>query len=179
MAFVLDQAHTNIDFSVKHMMVANVRGTFKKFTGEVEIDEAKPENSKVSVTIDTASVDTGMDVRDNHLRSADFFDAETYPTITFVSTRIERQGEERGRIYGDLTIHGVTREVPLDVTFEGQMKDGEGNRHGGFSASGTISRKEFGLNWNVALESGGWLVSDVIKLVIEAEVVEKVPAPVA
>jgi polyisoprenoid-binding protein YceI len=179
MAFVLDPAHTNIDFSAKHMMVTNVRGTFKKFSGELDLDEQHPENSRVQITIDVASIDTGMEPRDNHLRSADFFDVEHYPTITFTSKRVERRGEDHGRIYGDLTIRDVTRGMYFDVTFEGQTKDMEGNRRGGFSASTSISRKDFGLNWNVALESGGWLVSDTIKIAVEAEVIEKVAAPVA
>ncbi|HEU0026104.1 MAG TPA: YceI family protein [Ktedonobacterales bacterium] len=172
MAYTIDSNHTLIEFSVKHMMVTTVKGRFKRFGGEVHIDEAQPDASKVDVTIETASIDTGAEPRDNHLRGADFFDAEKYPTITFTSKRVEPLGDERYRVLGDLTIHGVTREIPLEITREGVTKTMQGKQLQAFSAAFTINRKDFGLEWNVALENGGWLVSDQIKISLEVEVVE-------
>jgi polyisoprenoid-binding protein YceI len=175
MAWELDSAHTQVEFTVKHMMVTTVRGRFTTFGGVLDLDEQHPNASSVNITIQAASVDTGQEGRDTHLRSADFFDVVQYPTITFVSKRFESLGGERYRVTGDLTIHGVTREVPLEVDVEGPIKDMQGKRRAAFSIRGEISRKEFGLNWNVALESGGWLVSDKVALVVEAEAVENVP----
>ncbi len=179
MAWELDPAHSTIGFSARHMMVTTVRGAFKKFSGELNLDEAHPENSSVSVTIETASIDTGQEARDNHLRGPDFFDVEHYPTITFKSKKVERQGEDRYRLIGDLTIRGVTREVPLDVIFEGEGKGMRGERRAGFTLTGSISRADFGLNWNVALESGGWLVSDKVQLDIDAQVFQQAQVEVA
>ena len=178
MAWEFDQAHTVIGFSAKHMMVTTVRGKFTKFSGELDLNEEHPEQSTLSVTVDAASLTTGQEQRDGHLRSPDFFDVANYPTITFVSKKVEKKGEDRYHLLGDLTIRNVTREVPLDVTLEGRGKTPDGTNIAGFTITGTISRKDFDLNWNVALESGGWLVSDQVKLEIDAEVVESVPAPV-
>lgn len=178
MAWDFDQAHTVIGFAAKHMMVTTVRGKFTKFSGEFDLNEQHPEQSSVRVTIDAASITTGEDRRDGHLRSPDFFDVANYPTITFVSKKVEKKGEDRYHLLGDLTIRNVTREVPLDVTLEGRGKTPYGTNIAGFTITGTISRKDFELNWNVALESGGWLVSDQVKLEIDAEIVESVPAPV-
>lgn len=176
MAYSIDTSHTLIEFSVKHMMVSTAKGRFTKFEGSVEIDETAPANSKVSVTIDTASVTTGDEKRDGHLRSADFFDAEKYPTITFTSTKVETLGDESYRVTGDLTLHGVTRPITFDFTREGVTKNMQGKQLQGFSASFAISRKDFGLEWNVALESGGWLVSDQVKISLEVEAVEAASA---
>lgn len=170
-----DPSHTHIEFSAKHMMVTTVKGRFDKFSGDVEIDEQHPEHSHVSVDIDATSLDTGFPQRDGHLRSPDFFDTGKFPTISFKSTRIERLGEDRGRLIGDLTIRGETRPVTLDATFEGEMNDMQGKRHAGFTASTTISRKDWGLQWNVALESGGWLVGDAVRINIDAELVQATP----
>lgn len=170
-----DPSHTRIEFSAKHMMVTTVKGHFAKFSGEVDIDEQHPANSHVDVTIDTASLDTGSPQRDGHLRSADFFDADQFPTITFKSSRIEQLGKDHGRLTGDLTIRGETRPVTLDASFEGEMNDMQGKRHAGFTASTTISRKEWGLQWNVALESGGWLVGDTVRINIDAELIQNAP----
>lgn len=178
MAWNFDQAHTVIGFAAKHMMVTTVRGKFTKFSGEFDLNEAHPEQSSLSVTVDAASINTGQEQRDGHLRSPDFFDVATYPTITYVSKKVEKKGEDRYHLLGDMTVHGVTREVPLDVTLEGHGKNPYGKHIAGFTITGAISRKDFDLNWNVALESGGWLVSDQVKLEIDAEVVESVPAPV-
>ena len=176
MAYEIDSAHSLVEFSVKHMMVTTVKGRFKQFQGTVEIDEANPATSKVDVTIDVASIDTGAEPRDNHLRSADFFDAQQYPTITFTSTKVEPKGGEKYAVTGDLTIHGVTRPHTLEVTREGKTTNMQGKQLQGFSLTTKISRKEFGLEWNVALESGGWLVGDEVKIAVEAEVVEAVTA---
>ncbi len=174
MAYNIDSSHSLIEFSVKHMMVSTVKGRFTKFQSNVEIDEANPANSKVDVTIETASVTTSDEKRDGHLRSADFFDAEKYPTITFKSTKVEALGGESYRLTGDLTLHGVTRPVTFDFTREGVTKNMQGKQLQGFSASFAINRKDFGLEWNVALESGGWLVSDHVKISLEVQAVEAV-----
>lgn len=176
MSWELDTAHTQIEVSVKHMMVTTVKGHFKKFSGTVEIDQQTPEVSSVDVTIDTSSIDTGQEQRDAHLRSPDFLDADQFPTATYKSKKVELLGKDRARILGDLTIRGVTREVPLDVTFEGETTNLYGRHLAAFTAQGTISRKDFGLEWNVALETGGWLVGDQVKLNIEAQALEIVPA---
>lgn len=178
MTHTIDASHSHIDFSVKHMMVSTVKGRFKSFSGEVEIDDANPTASKVDVTIETASIDTGAEQRDGHLRSADFFDAEKYPTITFTSKKVEPLGDDKYRVTGDLTVHGVTREIPLEITREGVAQNMYGKQVQAFSAALSISRKDFGLEWNVALESGGWLVSDQVKVSLDIEAVEKVAAAV-
>jgi polyisoprenoid-binding protein YceI len=175
MSWELDTAHTQIEVSVKHMMVTTVKGHFKKFSGTVEIDEQTPEVSAVDVTIETSSIDTGQDQRDAHLRSPDFLDADQFPTATYKSKSVELLGKDRARILGDLTIRGVTREVPLEVTFEGETKNMYGRRLAAFTAQGTFNRKDFGLEWNVALETGGWLVSDQVKINIEAQALQVVP----
>ena len=176
MAYSIDTSHSLIEFSVKHMMVSTAKGRFTKFQGAVEIDEANPANSKVSVTIDTASVTTGDEKRDGHLRSADFFNAEQYPTATFTSTKVEALGGENYRVTGDLTLHGVTHPVTFDFTREGVTKNMQGSSLQGFSAAFTISRKDFGLEWNVALETGGFMVSDQVKITLEVEAVEAASA---
>lgn len=173
MAYEIDAHHSLIEFSVKHMMVTTVKGRFTKFSGDVHIDEANPAASKVDVVIETASVDTSSEPRDGHLRSADFFDSEKYPTIAFHSKSVEALGNDKYRVLGDLTVRDVTREIPLEITREGVTKSMQGQQLQGFSAALSISRKDFGLEWNVALESGGWLVSDQVKISLEIEVVEK------
>ena len=179
MAWDIDTAHTTIEFTAKHMMVTNVKGRFNSFSGDAHLDEQHPANSKVDVTIDLASLTTGNEGRDNHLRSADFFDVEHYPTATFNSKKVEQVGEDRLRVTGDLTIRGVTKPVILDVTVEGKFKDMQGKDRYGFTATTSFSRKEFGLEWNVALESGGWLVSDKISIAIDAQVIAPVEEPAA
>ena len=179
MAWDIDTAHSTIEFTAKHMMVTNVKGRFNSFSGDAHLDEQQPANSKVDVTIDLASLSTGNEGRDNHLRSADFFDVEHYPTATFHSTKVEPVGEDRLRVIGDLTIRGVTKSVTLDVTVEGKFKDMQGRDRYGFTATTSFSRKEFGLEWNVALESGGWMVSDKITIAIDAQVIAPVEQPAA
>jgi polyisoprenoid-binding protein YceI len=177
MAWDIDTTHSSIEFTAKHMMVTNVKGRFTRFSGDAHLDETNPANSRVDVTIDLASLTTGTEGRDNHLRSADFFDVENHPTATFNSTKVEKVGEDRLRVTGDLTIRGVTKPVTLDATVEGKVKDMQGKDRYGFTATTSFSRKDFGLEWNVALESGGWLVSDKITIAIDAQVVA--PAEVA
>lgn len=171
-----DSAHSEIEFSVKHMMVSTVKGRFRTFTGTLDINEQNPSASSVDVSIDVASVDTNQEMRDNHLRSPDFFNVAEFPTITFKSTSVTAQSANTYNVAGDLTIHGVTKPHTLVVTREGPIKDMQGKQRMAFAIATKISRKEFGLEWNVALESGGWLVSDEVKIALEAEVTEAVPA---
>jgi polyisoprenoid-binding protein YceI len=173
MSYTIDPSHSQVEFSVKHMMVSTVRGRFKSFSGEIEIDETNPANSKVNVTIDVASIDTGAEGRDAHLKSADFFDVEKYPTVTFASKSVEATGDETYVVTGDLTVHGVTKQIELTVTREGVTTSMRGQKVQAFSSATSFSRKDFGLEWNVALESGGWLVSDHVKINLDVEVVEK------
>jgi polyisoprenoid-binding protein YceI len=173
MAWQIDPAHSEILFSVKHMMISTVRGKFSTFSGTIDADEQHPTAAQVKVEIDAASIDTGNEQRDTHLRSADFLNAEQYPTITFKSTKIERIDEHHGRLYGDLTIRDVTKPVVLDVEYAGLAKSPWGTVSAGFSAETKINRKDWNLNWNVALETGGWLVSDEIRVNIELELVRQ------
>ncbi len=169
----LDPAHSEVGFSVKHMMVTNVRGKFTKFDGTVTLDEKDVTKSKVEVSIDVASIDTGVGDRDQHLRSPDFFNAEKNPKLTFTSTKVQKAGKGL-KVTGDLTINGVTKPVTLsvsEVTKEG--KDPWGNVKRGASASTEISRKDFGLTWNKALETGGVLVGDEVKITLELELLKK------
>jgi polyisoprenoid-binding protein YceI len=165
-----------VSFTGKHMMITKVRGIFKNVSGAIEYDEADPTRSSVEVTIPTATVETGMEPRDNHLRSADFLDVETHPTMTFRSTSIAPRGD-RWAITGELTIRGVTRPVVLDAEALGIVKGMDGRRHAGFEATTKIKRSDWGLTWNVGLEAGGWLVSD--EIAIELEVAADEVAPVA
>jgi polyisoprenoid-binding protein YceI len=171
----IDPTHSMVGFSVRHAMVATVRGGFDAFAGSISIGEDLSD-STVEVTIDAASIDTRSEDRDRHLRSADFFDVENHPTITFRGTGVEPAGEGRYRVRGDLTIRGVTRPVDLDVAFNGTTIDGYGNLRGGIEASTTISRKDWGLNWNMALEAGGVLVSDRIKISLDVAAVKRAAA---
>ena len=177
MAWVIDTAHSEIQFSVKHMMISTARGTFGKFTGTVEADEQNPTAAKVDVQIDVASINTRDEKRDAHLRSPDFFDAEQFPYITFTSKRVEQIDANHGKLVGDLTIKGTTREVVLNFEFAGQAKSPWGTTSAGFSAEAKINRKDWGLNWNVALETGGWLVGEDVRISIELELVNQVAQP--
>ena len=170
----LDGAHSNVQFSVRHMMVTNVRGRFATVTGTAEADEADLTRSKITATIDTASIDTGNAKRDEHLRNADFLDVAKFPKMTFTSTKIEKAGEGRWKVTGDLSLHGVTKAVVLDV--EGptpEVKDPWGNTKVGASATAKINRKDFGIEWNKALESGGLLVGEEVSITIDAEAQKK------
>jgi len=162
----IDTAHTQVNFSAKHMMVTTVRGTFHDVTGTIELDENDPTRSRGAFSLKAASVDTNFGARDTHLRSADFFDAVQFPEITFVTTAVEPRSGDEYAVTGDLTIRDVTRPVTFDVELAGIVKGMSGARHAGFSAKTTIARDDWGLNWNVALEQGGWLVGKEIKIEI-------------
>jgi polyisoprenoid-binding protein YceI len=173
----IDSAHTGAHFSVKHLMVSTVRGQFRKVTGRVWLEEGQLTRSRIDVEIDAASIETGEPKRDGHLRSADFFDVEKYPKLTFHSTKIEGKGEEF-TVTGDLTMHGVTHQVTLKVeSLSPPMKDPYGRLVRGVSAVGKLNRKDWGLGWNAALETGGVLVGEEVKLQIDAELVAKTSAP--
>ena len=171
--WTIDPAHSIAEFSVRHMMIATVKGRFKKMEGKIVGSLDDPEHASVEIAIDVNSIDTGEPQRDAHLRSADFFDAEHHPTLTFKSRRIERTGDGSYRVLGDLTMRGVTREVPVDVTFEGQVKDPWGNQRAAFSAETKVNRKEWGLNWNALLEAGGVVVGDEVKIAVHIEAIRQ------
>ena len=173
MSWTIDSAHTEVNFTVRHMMISNVRGQFQKLNGTVEFDETNPAGAKVNVQIETASVNTKEEKRDAHLKSPDFFDAEKYPYMTFKSKRVEVKDKTHSRLIGDLTIRDVTKEIALDVEYNGSAKSPWGTTSAGFSAKTTIKRKDWNLNWNVALETGGWLVGDDIHVNIELEIVKQ------
>jgi polyisoprenoid-binding protein YceI len=164
----IDPNHTNVEFSAKHMMFTTVKGRFAEVDGTVTLNGSSPADATVDVSMKASSIDTRTEQRDQHLRSADFLDAEKYPTVTFKSTKVEGS-KEKFTLKGDLTIRGTTRPVSLDVSFEGAGKDPWGNERLGFSANGKIDRREFGLVWNQALEAGGVLVSNDVKIQIDAQ----------
>lgn len=166
----LDPYHTTVGFKVKHLMIANVKGGFDKFKGTVVVDEKDITKSKVNVSIEIASVNTNINARDEHLRSADFFDAAKYPVMTFVSTKVERAGGDKLKVTGDLTIKGVTKQVVLNVDgLSGEIKSPQGVTKRGASASATINRQDFGVSWNKKLDAGGVVVADEVQIYIEAE----------
>ena len=168
-AWTIDPAHTTVEFAVKHMMISTVRGRFGDFSASVVGDSSDRAGIQLEAKISTASVDTREPSRDTHLKSADFFDAANYPELTFVSKRIEGNPEGRFKVTGDLTIKDVTREVVLDAEFQGEGKDPYGNEKRGYVATTRVDRREFGLLWNVALETGGLLVSNDVRITIEAQ----------
>ena len=168
----IDPAHSNVEFAVRHLMITTVKGRFADVKGIVKTDDADLSKAQVDVTIAAASIDTREAQRDAHLRSADFFDAEKFPVLTFRSTRVEPGSGNSFRLTGDLTIRGVTREVALDGTAEGRSKDPWGGERAGFSATGKIKCGDFGLTWNQLLEAGGVAVGDEIKISIDAELVK-------
>jgi len=171
--WILDPAHVEIGFAIRHLMISTVRGRFGGASGTISVDESNPQSSKVDVTIDVASIDTRQEMRDNHLRSPDFFDVANYPSMRFVSRRIEGDVAKKFRVVGDLTIRDVTREVTLDVTNEGRTRDPWGNERVGVSATAKLNRADFNLTWNQALETGGVVVGDEVKLSIDAELIRQ------
>jgi polyisoprenoid-binding protein YceI len=173
MNWQIDNAHSEINFTVRHMMISNVRGRFENFTGEVNFDEQNPENTTVAVQIDASSINTREAKRDNHLRSQDFLYVEKYPYLTFRSKRVELTGKNRARLVGDLTVRDLTREVTLNVEYSGLAKSPWGTTSAGFSATGTLNRSDWNLTWNQALETGGVLVGDEIKFNVEVEIVRQ------
>jgi polyisoprenoid-binding protein YceI len=172
-SWTIDQDHSNVGFKVKHLMVSNVKGEFRSFNGTLEIDDKDVTKSKVVVNIDTPSITTGVTKRDDHLKSPDFFDVAKFPTMTFVSKKVQKAGNDKLKVYGDLTLHGVTREVVLDVDGPTKaFKDPWGNIKRGASATAKINRKDFGLTWNKAIESGGVMVGDEVIISLEVELLK-------
>lgn len=165
---VIDNSHSEVGFSIKHMMISNVKGEFESFDAEIDYDVQKMQFNELEATVEANSVNTGIEKRDNHLRSSDFFDAVKYPEITFAMTKYQADGDE-GVMTGYLTIRGITKEVKLNVTVNGTIKDPSGNTLIGFTLEGKIKRKDFGLKWNKLLEAGGFAVGDKVKIVIELE----------
>lgn len=173
--YQIDPSHSSASFSIKHMMIAKVHGGFEKLSGTLTYDPAQLERSQVEVAIDAASINTREAQRDAHLKSADFFDVEKYPQIVFKSTRVVANGDEL-KVTGDLTIHGVTKPVTLDVEKpSAEMKDPWGNIKIGASGTTKIKRKDFGLTWNAALEAGGFLVGDDVTIQLDVQFVKKAP----
>jgi polyisoprenoid-binding protein YceI len=173
--YSFDKAHTTVGFQVRHI-VTNVGGKFNDFTGTIQVDRAKPESSSVEFTIQAASINTNEPKRDEHLRSADFFDVTSHPTLTFKSTSIKANGKDAWLVTGDLTMRGVTKQVTLPVTFLGEGKDPWGNEKMGFETGITVNRKDYGINWNKALDQGGVLVADEVKVQVSVEA-NKIKAP--
>jgi polyisoprenoid-binding protein YceI len=167
--WAVDAVHSNLDFSIRHMMIAKVKGTFHTFEAEIEADPEDITSANISVSVDLSSIDTRNKDRDAHLRSADFFDVDNNPKMTFQSTKITKTGDGEYDVVGDLTIHGVTKSETLSITYEGGGKDPWGNEKVGFSGQGSIKRSDFGLTYNAALETGGVLIADEVKISIEIE----------
>ncbi|HKV31129.1 MAG TPA: YceI family protein [Candidatus Dormibacteraeota bacterium] len=174
MKWAIDPSHSSVTFSIRHMM-SKVRGQMKVKAGDIEVDNDNLNTARVDVVLDAATVDTGVEMRDNHLRSPDgHFDVEKYPTISFQSNRVEGRDPSRFKVIGDVTIRGKSKEITLDASFNGEGKDPWGNRRVSFSAETRLNRKDFDLTWNQALEAGGFLLGDDVKLEID---LEAVPAP--
>lgn len=173
MAWQIDSSHSHIQFTVRHMMISRVRGSFESFSGTVNLNEETPSESTVAVSIDAGSIRTRDEQRDGHLKSPDFLDVENFPALTFASTKVERTGTKSAKLYGDLTIRDITRPVVLDVEYVGQAKSPWGTVSAGFNASTKINRKEWNLTWNQALETGGVLVGEEIAIDIELELVKQ------
>lgn len=171
--WVIDTAHSHVGFGIKHLMIATVRGSFTQVHGTVTVDEKDPTSANIDIAVTTPSVTTGDEKRDGHLRSPDFFDVERYPSMTFRSKRVEAKSNDTFRVVGDLTIRDVTREVVLDVDMLGRAKDPWGKEHAAFEATTKIKRGDYGLTWNAALESGGVLVGDEVKISIEAQLLKQ------
>lgn len=173
MPWKIDPSHSEIQLSVRHMMISKVRGRFESFDGQVDFNEENPTASSVDVTIDAGSINTRDGQRDGHLKSADFLNAEEYPVLRFKSNRVEVVGEKKGRIYGELTIRDMSREVVLDAEFTGKAKSPWGTTSAGFSATTSFDRTDWGLGWNQALETGGILVGNKVDVSIELELIQE------
>ena len=172
----IDPTHSSVELAVKHMMFTTVRGRFRGVKGTIEVDEASPNNSVVDVEIEAATLDTGTPDRDAHLRSADFLDVENHPTLTFRSTKVEGAMAKEGdkfTVTGDLTIRGTTKQVTLDCVFEGTGKDPWGGTRAGIRATSKIDRRDWGLTWNQALEAGGVLVANELRIELEVQAVKQ------
>jgi polyisoprenoid-binding protein YceI len=180
--WTIDASHTNVEFAAKHLMITTVKGRLATLSGEISLNGSHPERSSVAVNFDVASLDTRSQQRDDHLRSADFLDVARFPSINFRSTRVaglELEPGHRFELTGLLTIRDVTREVSLDAVFEGSGKDPWGGERLSFSASTAIDRRDFGLTWNTAMESGGFLVGNDVRIQLEVQAVRNVVAPEA
>ena len=176
--FVIDKGHSEIGFQIRHM-VTKVRGRFTDFEGRIQVDRGKPQASSVELTIQATSIDTANENRDKDLRSADFFDVEKFPTITFKSTRMTPKGKDAYDVTGNLTMRGVTKEITLPVSFLGFMKDPRGTERAGFETAITLNRKDFGITWNRTLDAGGVLLGDEVWVSINLEVRQEASAPPA
>ena len=168
--YKIDPAHSNVTFTVRHL-VSNVTGEFKDFSGDIDFDAKKPEDSKIKADVEISSIDTHVAKRDGHLKSDDFFAAKKFPKMTFVSKKIEKDEDKKYKMTGDLTLHGVTKSVTLNVEFlgEGDVPGGKGDHTAGFTAEGKINRKEFGMTWNAALDKGGYVLGDDVTIHINVE----------
>jgi polyisoprenoid-binding protein YceI len=171
--WAIDPAHSEISFKVKHLMITNVKGVFKEFSGSAVTTGNDHLTSEIDLSLNTASIDTGAADRDGHLKSADFFEVEKYPVMTFKGTSFKKSDDSNYVLNGDLTIKGITKPVRLNVEFSGTMKDPWGNQKAGYSVSGKINRKDWGLNWNAALEAGGVLVSDDVTISADVQLVKQ------
>ena len=169
----IDPAHTNVEFTVRHMMISNVKGQFQKTSGTITVNGNDPTSAKIDATIDAASIDTRVEKRDTHLKSPDFLDVAKYPTITFTSTKVEADGPNKWKVTGDLTLHGVTKPVVLEVESSGPPINVMGTTRAGASATTKINRGDFGLKWNKMLDSGGVMVGDEVAISIDVEAVKK------
>ena len=171
--WAIDPTHSEVQFKVKHLVISTVTGSFGQFEGQVETVGDDFTDAKITFSADIDSISTGVEQRDGHLKSADFFDAEQFPKLTFTSTSVTKTGDDTYNVVGDLTMHGVTKSVPLKVEYGGQMQDFYGQTKAGFEISGTLKRKEFGLTWDGVTEAGGVVVSDDVKLVMNIQVVKQ------
>jgi polyisoprenoid-binding protein YceI len=172
MPFQIDPVHSHIQFSVRHMMISKARGTFDKWSGTIALDPEHPELTTVEITIQTDSINTKDSQRDGHLKSPDFFAVEQYPVMHFKSTRVEVTGKESAKLYGDLTIRDVTNPVVVDVEYQGSSKTPWGTTLYGFNGSTKINREDWGLTWNAALETGGWVLGKDVQIEIELELAQ-------
>lgn len=175
----IDASHSGIHFSVRHLVIAKVRGQFSRWSGALVVPDGDFTKATVEAVIDASSIETGVADRDAHLKSPDFFDVAQFPDVTFTASQFEAEGDSRGRLAGSLTIKGVTKEIVLDVERHGQAKDPWGNERAAFSATASIDRRDFGLAWNQALETGGVVVGERVNLEIEIEAVRQVATKVA
>jgi polyisoprenoid-binding protein YceI len=171
--WILDPTHSEIQFKIRHLMITHVTGSFGKFTTDVETTDENFETAKISLTAEVESITTHNEQRDGHLKSADFFETAKYPTLTFVSTKFEKVSGEEYFLYGDMTFHGITKNIKLKVEHGGIIKDPWGNTRTGFTVEGKINRKDFGLVWNAATEAGGVVVGDEVKLHASVEFVKQ------
>lgn len=171
--WAVDPTHSSVDFTIKHMMIAKVKGTFHAFDAQIEADPEDLTSASIAFSVDLASIDTRNSDRDNHLRTADFFDIENHPKLTFEATEIVKTGDGEYDVTGRVTLHSVTRFETFAVSFEGAGKDPWGNSKAGFSGQGTIKRSDYGLTYNAVLETGGFLIGDEVKVAVEIEAVQQ------